>query len=161
MDRLIFVGLYRLVPNTIEALTIVKSDTVIRWHRAGFRVYGAGKSRRRCAALGSAENPWRAAQARHRDRPDQRRQIYSAEEGPSLARMEDVPSPPCGGIVAMDLFVVPPSAPRSAVVHELLQRHAHSPIIEQGRAASRAAETTGRILCHPVLGGLHHQYARI
>ena len=26
---------------------------------------------------------------------------------------------------------------------------------------SRAAETTGFILCRPVLGGLHHQYARI
>jgi hypothetical protein len=39
MDRLIFVGLYRLVPNTITALTIVKPDTVIRWHRTGFRSY--------------------------------------------------------------------------------------------------------------------------
>jgi len=27
MDRLFFVGLYRLVPNTIKALTIVKPDT--------------------------------------------------------------------------------------------------------------------------------------
>jgi transposase InsO family protein len=26
---------------------------------------------------------------------------------------------------------------------------------------SRAAETLGRIICRPVLGGLHHQYARI
>jgi hypothetical protein len=26
---------------------------------------------------------------------------------------------------------------------------------------SRAAETAGRILCHPILGGLHHQYVRI
>ena len=48
MDRLIFVGLYRLVPNTIKALTIVKPDTVIRWHRAGFRLYWRRKSRRRC-----------------------------------------------------------------------------------------------------------------
>jgi hypothetical protein len=46
MDRLIFVGLYRLVPNTIKALTIVKPDTVIRWHRAGFRLYWRWKSRR-------------------------------------------------------------------------------------------------------------------
>jgi len=46
--------------------------------------------------VGSAENPWRASQARHRDRPDQRRQVYGAEEGPSLAGMEDVPSQPCG-----------------------------------------------------------------
>jgi transposase InsO family protein len=26
---------------------------------------------------------------------------------------------------------------------------------------SRAAETAGRIICHPILGGLHHQYGRI
>src|SRR3979490_1922615 len=48
MDRLIFVGLYCLVPNTIKALTIVKPDTVIRWHRAGFRSYWRWKSRHRC-----------------------------------------------------------------------------------------------------------------
>src|SRR6202049_362894 len=48
MDRLIFVGLYRLAPNTIKALTIVKPDTVIRWHRAGFRLYWRWKSRHRC-----------------------------------------------------------------------------------------------------------------
>jgi hypothetical protein len=29
MDRLIFVGLYRLVPSTLNALTIVKPETVI------------------------------------------------------------------------------------------------------------------------------------
>jgi HigB_toxin, RelE-like toxic component of a toxin-antitoxin system len=39
MDRLIFVGLYRLVPNTIKALTTVKPDTVICWPSAGFRLY--------------------------------------------------------------------------------------------------------------------------
>src|SRR5258708_12353541 len=115
MDRLIFVGLYRLVPNTIKALTIVKPDTVIRWHRTGFRSYCAGiaaplrptncsvgnspadpRDEHRQPVVGSAENPWRASQARHRDRPDQRRQVYGAEEGPSLAGMEDVPSQPCG-----------------------------------------------------------------
>ena len=48
MDRLIFVGLYRLVPNAIKALTIVKPDTVLRWHRAGFRSYWRWKSRNRC-----------------------------------------------------------------------------------------------------------------
>src|SRR5258705_6424012 len=48
MDRLIFVALYRLAPNTVKALTIVKPDTVIRWHRAGFRLYWRWKSRHRC-----------------------------------------------------------------------------------------------------------------
>ncbi|MDA9438862.1 hypothetical protein XH98_06970 [Bradyrhizobium sp. CCBAU 51745] len=48
MDRLIFVGLYRWAPNTIKALTIVQPDTVIRWHRAGFRMYWRWKARPRC-----------------------------------------------------------------------------------------------------------------
>ena len=39
MDRLIFTGLYRLVPSVLSALTIVKPETVINWHRAGFRFY--------------------------------------------------------------------------------------------------------------------------
>src|ERR1017187_1710922 len=37
MDRLIFAGLYRLSPTVLNALAIVKPDTVIKWHRAGFR----------------------------------------------------------------------------------------------------------------------------
>jgi hypothetical protein len=48
MDRLIFVGLYRLVPNSLNALAIVRPDTVIRWHRTGFRLYWRWKSRRCC-----------------------------------------------------------------------------------------------------------------
>src|SRR5947199_3158018 len=87
-DRLIFVGLYRLVPKACDALAIVKPDTIIRWHRAGFRAYWRWKSRRRggrptvppdirklyprdehCkSAVGSATGPWRVAQARHRNR---------------------------------------------------------------------------------------------
>jgi hypothetical protein len=35
-DRMVFVGLYRLVPRTVGALAIVRPETVIRWHRAGF-----------------------------------------------------------------------------------------------------------------------------
>jgi hypothetical protein len=47
MDRLILVGLYRLEPSAIKALTIVKPDTIVRWHRAGFRSCWCWKSRRR------------------------------------------------------------------------------------------------------------------
>src|SRR5712664_4076202 len=47
IDRLVFVGLYRLFPKVCDALAIVKPDTVIRWHRAGFRLYWRWKSRRR------------------------------------------------------------------------------------------------------------------
>src|SRR5260370_38931263 len=50
---------------------------------------------RRQSVVGSTEDPWRASEAWHRCRPDQRGQIYGAGEGPSLAGMEDVPSYPC------------------------------------------------------------------
>src|SRR3979490_2502390 len=47
IDRLVFVGLYRLFPRVLDALAIVRPGTVIKWHRAGFRLYWRWKSRRR------------------------------------------------------------------------------------------------------------------
>ena len=47
LDRLIFAGLYRLAPSVLGALAILKPETVIRWHRAGFRSYWGWKSRHR------------------------------------------------------------------------------------------------------------------
>ena len=45
IDRLVFVGLYRLFPRVLDALAIVRPATVIKWHRAGFRLYWHWKSR--------------------------------------------------------------------------------------------------------------------
>src|SRR6476661_6209968 len=47
LDRLIFAGLYRLAPSVLGGLAILKPETVIRWHRAGFRSYWRWKSRHR------------------------------------------------------------------------------------------------------------------
>src|SRR6202790_547550 len=47
IDRLVFAGLYRLAPGVLDALKIVRPETVICWHRAGFRAYWRWKSRRR------------------------------------------------------------------------------------------------------------------
>jgi hypothetical protein len=33
IDRLIFVWLYRCFPSILNAITVVKPETVIRWHR--------------------------------------------------------------------------------------------------------------------------------
>src|SRR3979411_1587411 len=46
-DRLVFVWLYHLFPAVLNAVTIVQPETVIRWHRTGFRLYGRWKSRSR------------------------------------------------------------------------------------------------------------------
>ena len=47
LDRLIFVGLHRLFPDLRDALAVVRPETVIRWHRAGFRAYWRWRSRPR------------------------------------------------------------------------------------------------------------------
>jgi hypothetical protein len=45
LDRLVFAGLYWLVPRVVNALVIVEPETVIGWHRAGFRSFWRWKSR--------------------------------------------------------------------------------------------------------------------
>jgi hypothetical protein len=45
IDRLVFVGLYQLAPEVLDALKILKPETVIRWHRSGFPAYWRWKSR--------------------------------------------------------------------------------------------------------------------
>ena len=47
IDRLVFAGIYSLAPQVLDALQIIKPETVIGWHRAGFRTYWRWKSRPR------------------------------------------------------------------------------------------------------------------
>jgi transposase InsO family protein len=47
LDRALLVWLYRLFPRVTDALTIVRPETVIGWHRAGFRAWWRWKSRNR------------------------------------------------------------------------------------------------------------------
>src|SRR5271156_6794405 len=46
-DRFLFVWLYRWFPSVLEVVAIVRPETVIRWHRAGFRAYWRWRSRNR------------------------------------------------------------------------------------------------------------------
>ena len=47
IDRLILVWLCRLFPSVLDAVVIVKPETMLRWHRRGFRAYWRWKSWRR------------------------------------------------------------------------------------------------------------------
>src|SRR6266446_5109772 len=44
-DRLSFLRLYRWFPSIVKAMTIIRPETLVRWHRAGFRRYWRWKSR--------------------------------------------------------------------------------------------------------------------
>src|SRR4030081_1624506 len=38
-DRWFFIQLYRWFPSILKVLTIIRPETLVRWHRAGFRCY--------------------------------------------------------------------------------------------------------------------------
>jgi transposase InsO family protein len=44
-DRLFLIQLYRWFPSVLKAITIIRPETLVRWHRAGFRRYWRWKSR--------------------------------------------------------------------------------------------------------------------
>ena len=47
VDRMVLGWVCQLFPKTRAALAIVRPDTVVRWHRAGFRLFWRWKSRPR------------------------------------------------------------------------------------------------------------------
>jgi transposase InsO family protein len=46
-DRWFFVQLYRWFPSILQVLTVIRPETLVHWHRAGFRCYWRWKSRSR------------------------------------------------------------------------------------------------------------------
>ena len=157
MDRLFFVGLYRLVPNTIKALTIVKPDTVIRWHRAGFRSYWRWKSRnccgrptvpleiRRLIREMSIANPLWGAPRIHGEllklgiEIGQTSVAMARRRGPPSQRWKTFLRNHADGIVAMDLFVVPTISFR-LLYGLLIMGHGRRQILWVGATAHPTAE---------------------
>ena len=45
LDQLLWVLLYRIWPQVIDAMVLVKPATVVEWHRRGFRLYWRWRSR--------------------------------------------------------------------------------------------------------------------
>jgi transposase InsO family protein len=126
-DRLVFVGFYRLFPKICDALAIVKPDTVVRWHRAGFRLYWRWKSRpcggrprvsleiRELIREMSIANPLWGAPRIHGELLKLGIEIGQTSVAKYMARRRGLPSQGwktflrnhADGIAAMDLFVVP------------------------------------------------------
>src|SRR5438445_1580261 len=44
-DRWFLIQLYRWFPSILQVLTIIRPETLVRWHKAGFRCYWRWKSR--------------------------------------------------------------------------------------------------------------------
>jgi hypothetical protein len=56
LDRLLFVLLYRLWPGVLDSIAVIQPDTIVRWHRRGFRALWRWKSRRRLGRPGIAKD---------------------------------------------------------------------------------------------------------
>src|ERR1700721_1509831 len=127
INRLILGGVCRLFPKSYDALAIVRPDTVIRWHRAGFRLYWRWKSRRRCGRPivsleirrlireMSVANPLWGAPRIHGELLKLGIDVGQTSVAKYMARWRGPPSQGwktflrnhADGIAAMDLFVVP------------------------------------------------------
>jgi hypothetical protein len=46
-DRWFLIQLYRWFPSILQVVMIIQPETIVRWHRAGFRCYWRWKSRSR------------------------------------------------------------------------------------------------------------------
>jgi hypothetical protein len=116
IDRLIFVWLYRFFPAILNAITVVKPETVIRWHRCGFRAYWRWKSHRRggrpkidrqirdLIRRMRKENPLWGAPRIHGELPmlgievaqsTVARYMTNQATGATLSELEDLPAEPC------------------------------------------------------------------
>src|SRR4030081_711693 len=127
IDRLVVTVLYRLVPGVLDALKILKPETVIRWHRAGFRAYWRWKSRsrggrpktplevRQLIRDMSIENPLWVAPRIHGELLKLGIDVGQTTVAKYMARGRRPPSQGwkrflrnhADGIASMDLFVVP------------------------------------------------------
>jgi transposase InsO family protein len=125
IDRLIFVCLYRL--GVRHALAIVKPETVVKWHRAGFRLYWRWKSKarggrptvpleiRELILEMSIANPLWGAPRIHGELLKLGFEIGQTSVAKYMVRRRDPPSQGwrtflrnhADGIAAMDMFVVP------------------------------------------------------
>ena len=165
IDRLIFVGLCGFFPNVRDALAIVQPDTVIRWHRAGFRAYWRWKSRarggrpkvspemRRLIHDMSLANPLWGAPRIHGELLKLGIEIGQTSVAKYMARRRRPPSQGwrtflrnhADGIAAMDLFVVPTISFR-LLYGLLILRHDRRRILWLGVTAHPTAEWIARQL---------------
>ena len=124
MDRLLWVWLYRVWPRCLKVMVLVKSATVVQWHRQGFRLYWHWRSRpgrpraqrelRDLIRQMSRANPLWGAPRIHGELLKLGIEVSQATVAKYMVRRVGRPSPTwrsflrnqAAGIAAIDMFVV-------------------------------------------------------
>src|SRR5476651_2241239 len=107
-DRALFIWMTKLWPSLLSATQVVQPETILRWHRAGFKVFWRWKSRNRAGRpqidrglrdliqrmskenrlWGRVPDPWRTADARVRSRPVDGLEIHGASSQPANSNLK-------------------------------------------------------------------------
>jgi transposase InsO family protein len=126
-DRLVFIQLYRWFPSVLKVITVIRPETLVRWHRAGFRRYWRWKSRsfggrpqidtelRALIRQMSIENPLWGAPRIHGELLKLGFEVAESSVAKYMVKRRGPPSQRWGTflrnhapeIAAMDLFAVP------------------------------------------------------
>src|SRR6267143_882354 len=126
-DRWFLIQLYRWSPSILRVLTIIQPETLVRWHRAGFRCYWRWKSRpqggrppidtelRVLIRRMSVENPLWGAPRIHGELLKLGFEVAQSSVAKYMVKRRGLPSQGwrtflrnhAPEIAAMDLFVVP------------------------------------------------------
>jgi hypothetical protein len=165
VDRLVFTALYHVAPGVLDALKILKPQTVIRWHRAGFRTYWRWKSRprggrpktpadiRQLIRDMSIANPLWGAPRIHGELLKLGIDVGQTTVAKYMARSRQPPSQGwktflcnhADGIASMDLFVVPTISFRLLYGFLILQ-HCRRELLWLGVTARPSADWIARQL---------------
>jgi transposase InsO family protein len=158
-DRLILVWLYRFAPSVLGSVAIVRPETIVRWHRAGFRILWRWKSRRRAGRPKvpldvrrlirqmSLANPLWGAPRIHGELLKLDIDVGQTSVAKYMARRRPPPSQGwrtfllnhADGIASIDLFVVPTISLR-LLYGLLVLRHDRRRILWLGVTAHPTAE---------------------
>ena len=159
LDRLLFVLLYRLWPGILDSVAVIQPDTIVRWHRRGFRALWWWKSRRRLGRPGIAKdmrdlireisraNPLWGAPRIHGELLKLGIDVSQSTVAKYMLRIRRPPSQSwrtflhnhAGAIASIDLFVVPTIALRMLFGFVVLH-HGRRQLVHVGVTAHPTAE---------------------
>jgi Integrase core domain len=159
VDRLLFMLLYRLWPGVLDSIAVIQPDTIVRWHRRGFRALWRWKSRRHLGRPGIAKdmrdlireisraNPLWGAPRIHGELLKLGIDVAQSTVAKYMLRIRRPPSQPwrtflynhAEAIASIDLFVVPTITLRMLFGFVVLH-HGRRQLVHVGVTAHPTAE---------------------
>ena len=162
-DRFLFIWLYRLWPGVLDSIVIIQPETVVRWHRRGFKAFWRWRSRGRHGRPRvpkqvrdlirevSLANPLWGAPRIHGELLKLGIEISQTTVAKYMARGRRPPSQSwrtflrnhADGIASIDFFVVPTATCR-LLFGLLILRHERRQLVHVGVTANPTAEWIAR-----------------